>query len=83
MSVKFKISTFELFKNVSCSVKNLKFRTKNALFRYFGEQIVKDIYICYQHPQSEMFHEERKKSQFGSEAAFFKLTLKKLLIYFK
>ena len=28
--------------NVSCCVKNLKFRTKNALFRYFGEQIEKD-----------------------------------------
>ena len=31
--------------NVSCCVKNLKFRTKNALFRYFGEQIEKDIAI--------------------------------------
>ena len=31
--------------NVSCYVKNLKFRTKNALFRYFGEQIKKDIAI--------------------------------------
>ena len=31
--------------NVSCYIKNLKFRTKNALFRYFGEQIEKDIAI--------------------------------------
>ena len=31
--------------NVSCCVKNLKFSTKNALFRYFGEQIKKDIAI--------------------------------------
>ena len=31
--------------NASCCVKNLKFRTKNALFRYFGEQIEKDIAI--------------------------------------
>ena len=31
--------------NVLCSVKNLKFRAKNALFRYFGEQIEKDIAI--------------------------------------
>ena len=28
---------------VSCCVKNLKFRTKNALFKYLGEQIEKDI----------------------------------------
>ena len=31
--------------NSSCYVKNLKFRTENALFRYFGEQIEKDIAI--------------------------------------
>ena len=31
--------------NVSCCAKNLTFRTKNALFRYFGEQIEKDIAI--------------------------------------
>ena len=31
--------------NVSCCVKNLKFRTKNALFRYFGDQIEKNIAI--------------------------------------
>ena len=31
--------------NFSCCVKNLKFRTKNALFRYFAEQIEKDIAI--------------------------------------
>ena len=31
--------------NVSCYVKILTFRTKNALFRYFGEQIEKDIAI--------------------------------------
>ena len=31
--------------NVSCYVKNLKFRTKNALFRYFREQIEKYIAI--------------------------------------
>ena len=29
--------------NVSYCVKNLKFRTKNVLFRYFGEKIEKDI----------------------------------------
>ena len=29
--------------NVSCCVKNLKFKTRNALFRYFQEQIEKDI----------------------------------------
>ena len=31
--------------NVSCCLSNLKFRTKNALFRYLGEQIEKDIAI--------------------------------------
>ena len=31
--------------NASCCVKNLRFMTKNALFRYFGEQIEKDIAI--------------------------------------
>ena len=31
--------------NVSYCVKNLKFRTKNTLFRYFEEQIEKDIAI--------------------------------------
>ena len=31
--------------NISCCVKNIKFRTKNGLFRYFGEQIEKDIAI--------------------------------------
>ena len=34
--------------NVSCYVNNLKFRTKNALFRYFWEQIEKRYcYICH------------------------------------
>ena len=31
--------------NVSCCLSNLKFRTKNSLFRYFWEQIEKDIAI--------------------------------------
>ena len=31
--------------NVSCCVKNLKFMTKNTLFRYFWGQIEKDIAI--------------------------------------
>ena len=31
--------------NFSCCVKNLKFRTKNALFRYCGKQVEKDIAI--------------------------------------
>ena len=31
--------------NVLCCVKNLKFRTKIALFRSFGEQIEKDTAI--------------------------------------
>ena len=31
--------------NVSCCIKNLKFKTKNTLFGYFGEQIEKYIAI--------------------------------------
>ena len=31
--------------NISCCIKSLKFKTENALFRYFGEQIEKDIAI--------------------------------------
>ena len=44
MSVKFKIRTLGVFKN-KCFIlrKNLKFRTKNVLFRCFGEKIEKDI----------------------------------------
>ena len=46
MRVKLKISTLEFFKNKCFMLrKKLKFRTKNALFRYFGEQIEKDIAI--------------------------------------
>ena len=46
MSVKFKVSTLELFENKCFMfVKNLKLRTKNASFRYFGEQVEKYIAI--------------------------------------
>ena len=80
LSVKFKISALEFFKKiVSCCVKNLKLRTKNALFRYFWGKIEKDIAIF----GKEKVHAECKIFQYGTETAFFRLTLKKLLTYLK
>ena len=53
--------------NVSCCVKNLKFRTKNVLFGYFGEHIEKGIAIFYISAlKSRKFHAELRNFNLGS-----------------
>ena len=71
--------------NVSCCVKNLKFRTKNALFRYFGEQIEKDIAIfAISALKVESFMQNVRNFNLGPKLPSLDwLTLKKLLTYLK
>ena len=60
--------------NVSCYIKNLKFR---------GTSRKRFCYICHQRPLRGKFHVECKKFQFGTETIFFRLALKKLLSHLK
>ena len=68
MSVKFKISILELFKNMF-----------HAASETWETNPIRYCYICLQRPQSGKFHVGCKKFQFGTKTGLFRLTLKKLL----
>ena len=70
--------------NVSCCVKNLTFRTKNALFTYFWELAEKDIAIfAISALKVESFMQNIRNFNLGPKLLPLDWHLKKLLTYLK